>query len=442
MKCPNCGAEIGNNNFCEYCGTQVSLDMKKEQEQLNKQGCPKCGSSNIQFKRENQGELRGKNSRQVIHRTVGFCKDCGYTWYPDGANEGPKKNNLIWWILGWVFFFPAPVMVLIWRKKNTWDLKVKIGVTVAFWVLFFVLGSCGNNDNASTTTKDNTVENEIITEEESSVQTEDTDQADNTATESESAEAGGYDAVDKCYEELIANNNTENYNDFSKQVRELTEKYGLYQDSKNNGLGVRYMKIATSRDEAKIISNGDLEKGTYYIRIVADFSKGSPQISLVDNRDGVGKSVDDAVTEEKTTSANEDVIYELNDGINEYINSFNSANPDDAITKEMAQPYNHHGTDHENQIKYYVDDFEVVISSGTEVYIGYTSGTTHTNDEYKEMYSKYLKGFDLGLDDSEIEADWETIMNDLTHNVKFEKYSADVYMPNDKITYMTITKKN
>ena len=149
MKCRNCGAEIGNSRFCEFCGAQISYDMRREQEQVNKQGCPQCSSSNIQFTRENQGEIHGKNSRRVVYRTVGFCKDCGYTWYPSGTNSAPQKNNLVWWILGWIFFFPAPVMVLIWRKKNTWDIKVKIAVTVVFWILIFALGSCSNSSDSS-----------------------------------------------------------------------------------------------------------------------------------------------------------------------------------------------------------------------------------------------------------------------------------------------------
>ena len=152
MKCPSCGAEIGaNKKFCEACGSQISYEMRREQEQVNKQGCPQCGSSNIQFRRENQGEIRGKKSKQVVHRTVGFCKDCGYTWYPSGANSAPQKSNLVWWILGWIFFFPAPVMVLIWRKKNTWDIKIKIAVTVVLWLLIIIIGSTGNKDDSKTT---------------------------------------------------------------------------------------------------------------------------------------------------------------------------------------------------------------------------------------------------------------------------------------------------
>lgn len=149
MKCQNCGAEIGNNKFCQFCGTQVSVEMRREQEILNKKGCPKCGSSNVQFNRENQGEIRGKNNKRIVHKTVGFCKDCGFTWYPSNTAGTKKNDNLIWWVLGWIFFFPAPLMVLIWRKKNTWDIKIKIGVTVAFWVVFLIIGLSGNKEKTS-----------------------------------------------------------------------------------------------------------------------------------------------------------------------------------------------------------------------------------------------------------------------------------------------------
>ena len=144
MKCPNCGAEIGTSKSCGYCGTQISLDMQREQEQLNKQGCPKCHSTNIQFNRENQGEVRDRYSKQIIHRTVGFCKDCGYTWYPNITNN-KTTDNMFWWLLGWIFFFPVPAMVLIWRKKNTWDTKKKIIATVIFWIIIFIIGLANSN---------------------------------------------------------------------------------------------------------------------------------------------------------------------------------------------------------------------------------------------------------------------------------------------------------
>ena len=146
MKCPYCGAEISNNSkVCEYCDSQISVTMQKEQEQLNKAACPKCGSTNIVFEREKQGEIAGKNSTAIIHSTVGVCKDCGYTWHATDNLDQPKKKNTIWWVLGWIFCWPVPAMVLIWRKKNKWDIKIKIVVTVALLLLIILLGRPGSN---------------------------------------------------------------------------------------------------------------------------------------------------------------------------------------------------------------------------------------------------------------------------------------------------------
>lgn len=167
MKCPNCGAIIKDGSkFCEFCGDSITANMKRDQEYVNKAGCPKCGSSNIKFEREKQGEVRGKKGTAVVRATVGFCGDCGYTWHTAGSSNQPKKNNMLWWVLGWIFFFPAPVMVLIWRKKCKWDIKVKIGVTVAFWLLFFIIGGVGGtSDSSSSSTKGElAVENTITVE--------------------------------------------------------------------------------------------------------------------------------------------------------------------------------------------------------------------------------------------------------------------------------------
>ena len=74
MKCPNCGAEIKiNSKYCEFCGSAVSAQMRREQEQLNKAGCPRCGSTNITFSREKQGEVKSKRGTAVVRSTVGVC---------------------------------------------------------------------------------------------------------------------------------------------------------------------------------------------------------------------------------------------------------------------------------------------------------------------------------------------------------------------------------
>ena len=46
-----------------------------------------------------------------------------------------------------------------------------------------------------------------------------------------------------------------------------------------------------------------------------------------------------------------------------------------------------------------------------------------------------------GLNDDEIGENWDTLINDLTQNVQFDGYEADVQSFDDRIEYMTITSR-
>lgn len=140
MKCLNCGAEISTNSKeCEFCGSQISYEMRKEQEKLNKQGCPKCGSSNINFNREKQGELNGKNGTAIVRSTVGVCKDCGHTWSVSSGTEMPKKRKTWLWVLGWICIFPLPLTILLIRKKEMKP-ALKYGIIVIAWIIYLLIG--------------------------------------------------------------------------------------------------------------------------------------------------------------------------------------------------------------------------------------------------------------------------------------------------------------
>ena len=170
MKCPGCGAEIGDSSVCEFCGTKISANLQveeqKAQEQLNKQGCPKCGSSNIEFKRENLGEVRGKDHKRIVHTTVGYCKDCGYTWYPEGETaQVPKKRKTWLWVLGWICCFPIPLTILMLRKK---DIKpiLKYGIIALAWIVYIGIGiSGGGSDSTETPDTSEPVQEEVVDEE-------------------------------------------------------------------------------------------------------------------------------------------------------------------------------------------------------------------------------------------------------------------------------------
>lgn len=110
-------------------------------------GCPNCGSANIQFRRENQGEVRSKHSKQIIHRTVGFCKDCGYTWTPQAPQK--PKSKLWLWVIGWICCFPIPLTILMLRNQKL-NNKAKYGIIATGWIVFLCIGLGGRSNRSET----------------------------------------------------------------------------------------------------------------------------------------------------------------------------------------------------------------------------------------------------------------------------------------------------
>ena len=182
MKCQNCGAEIdAHSTTCTYCGATVSAEMKKEQEQLLKKGCPKCGSSNITFSREKLGDYKVKQGTAVVRSTVGLCKDCGYTWNANEKNSKKKSNKWLW-ILGWICIFPLPLTMVLLRKKDM-EQKKKYGIIAAAWILYLIIVVCSSNKKD---TSDNSVQEPTSTQTEvnSSAKQTNTDKENVTTEES------------------------------------------------------------------------------------------------------------------------------------------------------------------------------------------------------------------------------------------------------------------
>lgn len=139
MKCPNCGADVIGNT-CEFCGSQLSETV------VTKACCSKCGSSKVTFKRENAGEYRNGKSKRIVHRTVGYCQDCGNTWYI-GEDIPPKRRTWLW-VIGWILIFPLPLTVLLLRKKNMKP-AVKYGIIAAAWIIYLLIALFSPSDSES-----------------------------------------------------------------------------------------------------------------------------------------------------------------------------------------------------------------------------------------------------------------------------------------------------
>ncbi|MBR4473528.1 MAG: hypothetical protein IKS55_07800 [Oscillospiraceae bacterium] len=151
MKCPYCGAET-RPPICEYCGSEIVqtsnvVNNVGDTTPESNQRCSKCGSRNITFRREKQGEVREKNVNRVVYRTVGVCRDCGCTWFADGAPAQPKKRKTWLWVLGWIFIFPVPLTILILRKKDM-NMFLRALLIALAWIVFF--GFAYSNESSST----------------------------------------------------------------------------------------------------------------------------------------------------------------------------------------------------------------------------------------------------------------------------------------------------
>ena len=146
LSCTNCGAQLSIDEdrtevVCQYCGTKMLVDKEK----VNDQEAEEAG---YQFEK---GRQRAQEEAVV----------------PD-----KKKNNMIWWVLGWIFFFPAPVTILIARSKKL-DTKWKAILLTAFWGIFLIMGafSSSEEENKQLVTEQETM-TESVTEQRTTVQEE------------------------------------------------------------------------------------------------------------------------------------------------------------------------------------------------------------------------------------------------------------------------------
>ena len=148
MKCPNCGAEV-NGKFCAYCGSAVEQEVEEINELNCYKECPRCGSKNIKFRREqikNSKRANGKYDSASGYKTVGFCEECGYTWDPLKYPKKKINGKTILWILGWLCIFPVPLTILLLRSDKIKSNMAKYIVIAMAWIAYLIIGIGGNSN--------------------------------------------------------------------------------------------------------------------------------------------------------------------------------------------------------------------------------------------------------------------------------------------------------
>lgn len=113
LKCSQCNGDMtfySNRKvfICKYCGNVESVD---ESDDVQIQRIKSQAYKDVEMARQ-QTELQ---KEQMYY------------------DEERKKKNLVWWVLGWICFFPVPLTILIWRNKEM-DKKTKGILTAAVWI--------------------------------------------------------------------------------------------------------------------------------------------------------------------------------------------------------------------------------------------------------------------------------------------------------------------
>ena len=113
LKCSQCNGDMTFDSnrkvfICKYCGNVESVD---ESDDVQIQRIKSQAYKDVEMARQ-QTELQ---------------KEQMY------FDEERKKKNLVWWVLGWICFFPVPLTILIWRSKEM-DKKTKGILTAAVWI--------------------------------------------------------------------------------------------------------------------------------------------------------------------------------------------------------------------------------------------------------------------------------------------------------------------
>lgn len=255
MTCPKCGAQLTiddkiTKGFCEHCGNVVLID--DEAQHVRYDNAEEAGYNFEKGRQRAQEESRQGQNRSYTDKSI------------SANNTQPQKKRKTWlWVLGWIFIFPVPLMVLMIRNKKMNPI-LKVAVIASGWALYILIGLLGQK-------YDKPSDDSINTSYTSSLYTNLSPQQENTTTEHETT-TNIKKPLDDFFVAYIDHGRVDT-------IFDLAEEFGLFMDSKNPGTGRYYYKVALTKEDAKMVSLSDITKGDYCIVI----DDGGESLTYYDN---------------------------------------------------------------------------------------------------------------------------------------------------------------
>lgn len=128
--CPKCNAHMkvdaeNKQVKCEFCGATFMID-----DQIQHVRYDNAEEAGYQFER----------GRQKAQAEAAYHAQMAQQYYAPTPPPPAKKGKLWLWVIGWLFCFPIPLSVILWRKLP-FKKSVKIGILVAMWLILFAISA-------------------------------------------------------------------------------------------------------------------------------------------------------------------------------------------------------------------------------------------------------------------------------------------------------------
>ena len=158
LTCPNCGSKLSYNKetgecTCTSCGGKFLLDDDSDKKQIEINNAKEAGYEFEKGRQKAQAEARRNNAQPYSNVTY--------------RSKAPaKNNNLKWWVLGWIFFFPIPLTILVYRSKSL-SQTVKTIILSVLWgyvAIVVLISSCNKQNRNYSETEQMTNESVVVTE--------------------------------------------------------------------------------------------------------------------------------------------------------------------------------------------------------------------------------------------------------------------------------------
>lgn len=161
--CPHCGGKIQVNPdseaaVCEYCETPFIVEKAvNEYQVLNQEIHNHNESTTVINKRGVVGSVLDYMENKQIRREEQTKKEIEYQRQEmerlqrEEREEKEYKRKIVPWVLGWIFCFPIPLMIIIGRNSEMTD-KMKRTIIIAGWaayILMLIIGNIGNHRTQS-----------------------------------------------------------------------------------------------------------------------------------------------------------------------------------------------------------------------------------------------------------------------------------------------------